>query len=206
MPQSIPYYFSVISPWAYLGHAEFSRIATRHELAIDYRPVELGRLFPETGGLPLAKRHVSRQHYRMIELQRWRERRDIPLVLRPKHWPFNPSLADRLVIAAVLSGADVETYLPFVFRAAWAEQQDVADPAVLAAILDRSKLDPALLSAADSAPVLAQYEKNLDDALAAGVFGSPTYGLDGENFWGQDRLDLFEEAITSRRKPFSPDI
>ncbi len=128
MPQSIPYYFSIISPWAYiLATPNSTRIAARHGLAIDYRPVSLSQLFPETGGLPLAKRHPSRQRYRLIELQRWRERRDIPLVLRPRYWPFDPSLADRLVIAIAESGADVEAYLPFISRAAWAEQQDVAD-------------------------------------------------------------------------------
>jgi 2-hydroxychromene-2-carboxylate isomerase len=207
MPQTIPYYFSVISPWAYLGHAAFIQIAARHGLTVDYRPVDLGRLFAETGGLPLAKRHAARQRYRILELQRWRERRDIPLVLRPKYWPFSAALADRLVVAVARSGADVETYLPFVFRAAWAEQQDVADRAVLAAILDRNGLDGAgLLPAADSAPIIAQYDRNLEDAVADGVFGSPTYILEGENFWGQDRLDLLEEAIASRRKPFSPDV
>lgn len=207
MTQTIPYYFSVISPWAYLGHAEFVALAKRHELTIDYRPVDLGRLFPETGGLPLAKRHPARQNYRMLELQRWRERRDIPLVLRPKYWPFKASLADRLVIAVARSGADLETYLPFAFRAVWAEQQDGADSAVLAAILDRNGLDAAgLLPAADSAPVVAQYERNFEHAVADGVFGSPTYILDGENFWGQDRLDLLEEAIKSRRKPFTANV
>ncbi len=207
MAQTIPYYFSVISPWAYLGHAEFVALAKRHELSIDYRPVELGRLFPETGGLPLAKRHTARQRYRMLELQRWREKRDIPLVLRPKYWPFNASLADRIVIALVRSGADVEAYLPFVFRAVWAEQQDGADRDVLAAILDRNRLDGVgLLSAADSPEIVAQYDKNLHDATVADVFGSPTYILEGENFWGQDRLEFLEEAITRRRKPFSSDV
>jgi 2-hydroxychromene-2-carboxylate isomerase len=111
------------------------------------------------------------------------------------------------VIAVAQSGADVETYLPFVFRAAWAEQQDGADREVLAAILDRNGLDAAgLLPAAESAPVIAQYEKNLEEAIAAGVFGSPTYVLEGENFWGQDRLDLLEEALASRRKPYTPNV
>ncbi|HWG05910.1 MAG TPA: 2-hydroxychromene-2-carboxylate isomerase [Beijerinckiaceae bacterium] len=206
MSQTIPYYFSIISPWAYLGHAEFTRVAARHGLTIEYRPVSLGRLFPETGGLPLAKRHPSRQRYRLIELQRWRERRDIPLVLRPRHWPFDPSLADRLVIAIAESGADVEAYLPFVFRAAWAEQQDVADTTTLAAILDRGKLDPALLVATESETIIGRYERNLEDARADGVFGSPTYILNGENFWGQDRLDMLDEAIIMGRRPFTADL
>lgn len=206
MAQTIPYYFSMISPWAYLGHAAFIALAKRHELDIDYRPVDLGRLFPETGGLPLARRHAARQRYRMLELRRWRERRDIPLVLQPKYWPFNASLADRLVIALARSGTDVEAYLPFVFRAVWAEQQDGADREILAAILDRNGLDGAgLLPAADSGAIVAQYEKNLENAITDGVFGSPTYVLEGETFWGQDRLELLEEAIVTRRRPFSSD-
>ena len=77
MSRAITYYFSLLSPWAYLGHAEFGRIAQRHDLTIDYRPVNLMTLFPETGGLPLPKRHPSRQRYRLLELQRWREARDV---------------------------------------------------------------------------------------------------------------------------------
>ncbi len=78
MPRAISYYFSLMSPWAYLGHSQLGAVARRHEVEIDYRPVNLMELFPQTGGLPLGKRHASRQRYRLMEMQRWREARDQP--------------------------------------------------------------------------------------------------------------------------------
>ena len=75
MSRAIDYYFSLVSPWAFIGHAAFMEIARRHELDINYKPVFLGRVFAETGGLPLDKRHPVRQRYRLVELQRWREKR-----------------------------------------------------------------------------------------------------------------------------------
>ena len=77
MPRIIDYYFSLVSPWAYIGHAPFMEIARRHGVEVNYKPVFLGRVFAETGGLPLAQRHPARQRYRIVELQRWRERRGL---------------------------------------------------------------------------------------------------------------------------------
>ena len=85
MPRTIDYYFSLHSPWTYLGHATFLDIAARHGCRIVYRPVPLRAVFDETGGLPLPKRHPVRQRYRLMDLQRWRERRGVKLVLQPKH-------------------------------------------------------------------------------------------------------------------------
>ncbi|HEX2135940.1 MAG TPA: DsbA family protein, partial [Microvirga sp.] len=86
MPRPIDYYFSLVSPWAYIGHAPFMDIARRHGLAINYKPVSLGRVFTETGGLPLPQRHPVRQRYRLVELQRWRDRRRLSFNIHPKHW------------------------------------------------------------------------------------------------------------------------
>jgi len=75
LSRSITYYFSLHSPWTYLGNAVFHDIARRHGCAIDYRPMPLRSVFDETGGLPLPKRHPVRQRYRLVDLQRWRDRR-----------------------------------------------------------------------------------------------------------------------------------
>ena len=99
LSRSITYYFSLHSPWTYLGNAAFHAIARRHDCTIDYRPMPLRSVFDETGGLPLPKRHPVRQRYRLLDLQRWREARHLPLVLQPKHFPFDPSSADRMTIA-----------------------------------------------------------------------------------------------------------
>src|SRR6187402_2441152 len=99
MPPSIDYYFSLPSPWAYIGHNLFRNVVSTYDLKVNYKPVFLGELFAETGGLPLGKRHPARQRYRMVELQRWRDKRGLDFHLQPKHWPFNVRLADGVVIA-----------------------------------------------------------------------------------------------------------
>jgi 2-hydroxychromene-2-carboxylate isomerase len=206
MSRAITYYFSLLSPWAYLGHAEFGRIAQRHDLKIDYRPVNLMTLFPETGGLPLPKRHPSRQRYRLLELQRWREARDLPLVLQPKHWPFDFKLADRAAMIAGGAGpqAQAHEFIARAFRAVWVEERDLSDAGLLAQLLQESGFDaPAVIAAASAPEAELAHMDNYERALADGVFGSPSYVLDGEVFWGQDRLELLEAALASGRPAFT---
>lgn len=206
MPRNLTYYFSLVSPWAYLGHAELGRIANARDLVIDYRPVNLMELFPDTGGLPLPKRHPFRQAYRLVEMQRWREARDAPLVLRPKYWPFDFKLADRAMLVAPAQGdqAAVHELIAFAFRAVWVEERNLADEDTLAEVARAAGFDPArLLAAARSDEAGAAYAANFERARADGVFGSPSYVLDGEVFWGQDRLDMLDAALASGREPFT---
>ena len=77
MPRTIDYWFSLVSPWAFLGHQAFLDLAKQHGVTVTFKPVELSEVFPHTGGLPLPKRHPARQRYRILELQRWREARGI---------------------------------------------------------------------------------------------------------------------------------
>src|SRR5690606_26205397 len=106
MSRTIDYYFTLLSPGTYLGHAAFVDLARRHGCSIVYRPTPLRVVFDETGGLPLPKRHPVRQRYRILELQRWRAKRDLPLVIHPRHFPFDVSLADRVAIAISQAGGD----------------------------------------------------------------------------------------------------
>lgn len=204
MSRSIDYFFSVVSPWAFIGHAPFLDVARRHGLRVNYHPVLLGELFAETGGQPLAKRHPARQRYRLVELKRWREARGIDLNVHPAHWPFDPKLADRLIIAAQIAGRDVEPLVERLMSGVWQREEDLADPATLAAILAELGLPAALLEAAGEDRTATIYQANHAAALELDVFGSPAYVLDGEVFWGQDRIDLLDRALTSGRAPFTP--
>ncbi len=205
MSRSIDYYFSCISPWSYLGHARFIAVAKEHTLTVAYRPVPLPRLIAETGGVPASKRHPVRQDYRLVELRRWRDRLGIDLKLRPKYWPFNPSLADRIVIALATSGS-VEDFLPQAFASVFSGEQNLADEEVIASLLASGGLaSKDIIAAARSDRVFAAYEENLAAAVAGGVFGAPSYVLNGEIFWGQDRLSWLDEALTSGRKPYVAD-
>jgi 2-hydroxychromene-2-carboxylate isomerase len=207
MSRTIDYYFSVVSPWAYIGHAPFMEIARRHGLDINYKPVFLGRVFSETGGLPLAQRHPVRQRYRLVELQRWRDRRGLAFNIQPKHWPFDVTLADRFVIAINVARADADPFLRRAYAAVWEEERNLADPVVITELAEQVGLDSAaLMDMAQGSTAEAIYALNLENAVAGDVFGSPAYVLDGEVFWGQDRLELLDDALTSGRPPYTPAV
>lgn len=200
--KTIDYYFSLMSPWAFLGHAPFVALAKQHSLTINYRPVFLGEVFAATGGLMLAQRPVSRQNYRLMELQRWRDKRGVALNIRPKHWPFNPKGVDGLCVAIIQAGHDPAAFIQAAYTASWCEARDIASDAELEALLTSCQLDAALLAASKTAEITKLYEQNAATAVKAGVFGSPSYVLNGEIFWGQDRLDLLEDALISGRAPY----
>ena len=204
MSRQIDYYFSLVSPWAYIGHAPFMDIAKRHGLDVNYKPVFLGRVFAETGGLPLAQRHPARQRYRLVELKRWRDRRRLTFNVQPKHWPFDVTLADRFVIAINVVRKDPDPFLRRAYSAVWEEERNLADVVVLAELAEEAGLDStSLIEIAQGSTTEAIYALNLENAVAGDVFGSPAYVLDGEVFWGQDRLELLDDALTSGRSPYT---
>ncbi len=203
MSRTVKFYFALTSTWAYVGYPAFSALAQQQKLKVEYRPLPLHDLFDSTGGLPLAKRSVTRQNYRVQELQRWRERRKLNFNLYPKHWPLKNSLADRIVLAALDQGLDVHPLLLSYFTAIWEREEDLSDAATLVALADKAGFNGAVLlqQAADPA-IEARYQANLQEAIADGAYGSPSFILDGELFWGQDRLDELEHALTSGREAF----
>jgi 2-hydroxychromene-2-carboxylate isomerase len=201
--RQIDYYLTIASPWSYLGHAALMEIARKHGAQVHVKPAMFGAIFDETGGLPFGKRHPARQRYRNIDLQRWRIRRGIDLHLFPTFWPFDVAVADKVVVAAVMAGHAPDALIRRCFAGVWGRQQNLADPDTLAAILAETGLPGDLLDASRTPAVAERYSANVGDAVASGVFGAPAYVLDGEVFWGQDRLDLLDEALTSGRAPFA---
>jgi 2-hydroxychromene-2-carboxylate isomerase len=207
MPRRIDYYFSLQSPWAYIGHRLFRQVVGSYDLEVNHKPVVLVDLFSETGGLPLLKRHPVRQRYRMVELQRWRDKRGLKFHLQPAHWPFNASLADGVAIAAIEAGHDPDPFLRRAFASVWEDQLNLADAATLIKLADDSGLPgKQLVERSGTEEVSRIYEQNRQDALAADVFGSPAYVLDGEVFWGQDRIELLVDALKSGRQPYRSQV
>jgi 2-hydroxychromene-2-carboxylate isomerase len=206
MSRTVDYWFTLASPWAFLGHQPFLDLAKAHDVAVRYRPVDLGEVFPHTGGLPLPKRHPARQRYRILELQRWREMRGVALKIHPKHWPFPVATANRSIIAVAAAGADPGRYTRRAFEGIWVEDRDLGDEAVLVALLNECGHDGArTLESAKSDATGAIYAAYATAAVEANVIGSPCYVLDGEVFWGQDRLGLLESALKSGRKAYRMD-
>lgn len=207
MSRPIDYYFSLTSPWAYIGHRVFRDLVSTYDLKVNHKPVFLADLFSESGGLPLAKRHPVRQRYRMLELQRWQEKRGLNFHFKPKHVPFDGRLADGVVIAALEARHDPDKFIRRAYAAVWEDQLNLADAATLVRLADETGLPgKALVERSPLDDVSAQYEQNRQDALAADVFGSPGYVLGGEAFWGQDRLELLGDALKSGRAPYSSTV
>jgi 2-hydroxychromene-2-carboxylate isomerase len=190
MSARIDYFLTPTSPWTYLGHERFARIAKRHGAAVAVKPVDYGVIFPQSGGLPLAKRAPQRQAYRLSELARWREFLGVPLNIHPKFFPADPTQAACLICAAPEEKrmAVAGDFL----RAVWSEERNIADAGVVAKIAARHGIADA---AAAVARGKADYERNTQEAVARQVFGAPTYACRDELFWGQDRLDFLDRAL-----------
>ena len=198
MSDSVDYYFSPQSPWAYLGHQRLADIARTAGVAINVLPVDFGgKVFPVSGGLPLAQRAAQRQAYRLVELKRFSEHLGLPLNLRPKYFPVSGDAAARLIIAVdTIDGPAAAMKLSgAVLRGVWVDEVDIADVQALAALLAALRLPADRLDDARSQAVLERYEADTRAAIAAGVFGAPSYVIAGEIFWGQDRLDFVERRL-----------
>lgn len=197
MTITIDYYFTPQSPWTYLGHARFAAMAGSAGAAINVLPADFNRIFPISGGLPLAKRAPQRQAYRLVELKRFSEHLGLPLNLQPAFFPVSGDDAARLIIAVDLNeGVEAAMALTGkVLRGVWADQRNIADPAALAGMLAELGLPSGRLEDAKSPAVQQRYETNSQQAIDAGVFGAPTYRIDGELFWGQDRLDFVQRRL-----------
>jgi carboxymethylenebutenolidase len=197
LKKTIDYYFAPQSPWAYLGHARLLAIAEAAQAKVRVLPADFGQIFAQSGGLPLPKRAPQRQAYRLLELARFRDALALPLNVQPQYFPVAADPAARLIIAADLqNGSQAALRLSgVVFAAVWAQERDIANPQTLAELLAECGLAPELLAHSHSAAVQDQYDANTRAAIDAGVFGAPSYCVDGDIFWGQDRLDFLERQL-----------
>ncbi|MFC3726775.1 2-hydroxychromene-2-carboxylate isomerase [Neoaquamicrobium sediminum] len=200
---AIDYYFICSSPFAYLGHKAFHELAARHGAEIRYKPINIGGVWEKSGSVPLGQRTPLRQRYRRIELQRIADMRGLPLELEPKFFPVDPGLADRCVIALVRQGADPAGFIWRVHQGVWAKGENIADPEQLAAYLMAEGHDAdAVLKAAGEPEAAETLARNTSEASDADAVGAPVYVLNGEPFWGQDRLDHLAHALETGRAPF----
>ena len=181
-----------------MGHQRLAEIVQRTGAAVRVMPMDLGgKVFPISGGLPLGQRAPQRQAYRLVELQRYSEFLNVPLNLKPKYFPVGGDDAARLIIAADLAhgAAAAMAIAGGILAACWAQERNMADDKVLAELLHEQNLPASLLEQSHSQAVQVRYETYTQAAIDAGVFGAPSYVVDGEIFWGQDRLDFVERAL-----------
>ncbi len=194
MNQTIDYYFTPRSPWAYLGEPTLMALRDRYQATVVPKPVDIKQLFRLGGALPLAERPLAKQLHRKTELARWSQRRGLPLDAdRP---PVDDTLACLLLTAASAGTGDGLALAHAMSRAHWAEGRAIDDPAVLLACGAAVGLDgEALLAAANHKRTWLRYQQHTDEAIQRHGFGVPSYWMGGELFWGQDRLDFLEERL-----------
>lgn len=197
MQHTFDYYFAAQSPWAYLGHQRAWDLATQSGAALRVMPVDFGQVFAASGGLPLAKRAPQRQKYRLVELARFSEALQVPLNVEPQFFPVAGDDASRVIIAVDQQHGTqaAMAYAGAVLGAVWVQQRNIADAQVLAQLLQEQGLDASCLPHAQSPEVQAIYAQNTQNALDAHLFGAPSYVVDGEMFWGQDRLDFVARKL-----------
>jgi len=191
-------YYGISSPWAYLGARRAYRIADAAKVPLLLKPI---RVIEANGGIPLRTRPQARQHYHEIELERWSRYLGIPLNLHPRHYPCRSvELAAQSVIAVMRAGLDAREFSFAVQRALWAEDRDIADLETLREIAacTLGSENSCLLEAQPSPETVSEWQGNLAEAEKLGVFGTPTYVVADELYWGQDRLDFVERALARR--------
>jgi carboxymethylenebutenolidase len=197
MTHHVDYYFTPVSPWAFLGHARFMQLLRDSGATVSVRPVDFGTIFPASGGLPLAKRAPQRQAYRLVELKRFADALQVPLNTQPTFFPVPADPAALLIVAASLrEGEDTALELAGRFgTAVWVEQRNIGDEATRRAIVAEAGLPDDLHARAAAPAIASHYAACTQQALEAGVFGAPSYVVDGEVFWGQDRLDFVARRL-----------
>ena len=194
----INYFYSHVSPWTYLGHQRFLNMAKKHGAGIDFVPLTLAKVFPVSGGLPLGKRAPQRQAYRMWELRRWPAVLGIKINIEPKYFPVDDGPSAKIALLIQRDGGDVSKLSLAFMSAVWQEERNITDRGTLIEITNDSGFDGEALyeeSLGEEANKLL--EINCARANEAEVFGAPTYVVDGEPFWGQDRLDLLERVLSA---------
>lgn len=192
MSHTIDYYLAPQSPWTYLGHQRMWDLANQAKAEIRVMPVDLGQVFPLSGGLPLGKRAPQRQAYRLVEMARFSKHLNMPMHLKPKFFPVAGDDAARVIIAVDLHhGTQAAMAITgAILKAVWAQERDIADTQVLGELLAEQNLDAACLAQATQADVQDRYTQYTQRAIDVGVFGAPTYVIEDEMYWGQDRLDF----------------
>ena len=190
----LDFYFSTISPYTYLALPRFRALVEAHGLQVRWKPLDIMALFARTGGTPVGERPQARQEYRLLDIARQAKRAGLPVNVKPMFFPANAAPSSYAIIAAAGAGGqagdgDMFALVEAVLSACWAGEENIADDAVIKAALEAGGFDPGL---ADSGLFTGAetYGRNLEDAVAAGVFGAPSFVTeDGAVFWGQDRLD-----------------
>ena len=194
MSKTLEFYFDVGSPTAYLAHKRLGQLSRQYDLQVHYMPMLLGGVFKATGNTSPVAIAAKGKYMLEHDLPRFARRYGVPLNVNP-HFPINTLNLMRGAIAAARLDC-MDAYLDPVYDAIWVQGKNMGDPVVVGEVLSEAGLDAgAILELSQDPLVKAELVTNTEAAVARGVFGAPTMFLDGEMYFGQDRLDFIEEAV-----------
>ena len=200
MSKTVDYFLSPMSPWAYLGHEPLQALIDKFNATVNVIPIDPVKLFAATGGVPVAQRPIQRQKYRLAELKRWKSFLGSPIIIEPAHFPYNPALVNLVVVATVNEyGAQKAMELTLcLMKGCWVEDRNMGLTEEVKKSIESCDLNSDdLLELASNDQTSKDLEKNTQHAIDAGVFGAPTYIINGELYWGQDRLDFVQRSLMS---------
>ena len=200
---TIEYFMSPGSPWSFLGHKRFIEIVNRFNFNVNMYPVNYGEIFPLSGGVPVSKRPIQRQSIRLQELKRWGDFLKISLNPEPKFFPSKSLLPSLIIIASQLKKTNQAFDLANnIMSALWVENLNIDDEDTLINILKKMDLDAdEILNYAKTKECEDAMKSGTRLAIEKGVFGAPTYIVNDQIYWGQDRLDFVERHLSSLLKP-----
>ena len=194
----VEFHFDFGSPNAYLAHVVVPEVERRTGVKFEYVPILLGGVFKLTNNRSPAEKLAdikNRLEYEQIEMRRFSRRHGITQFTWNPFFPVNTLLTMRGAVAAQMDGV-FDRYVDAVFKAMWAEPKKMDDPEVAAAALQQAGLDGGRLMARTQEPeVKERLLKNTEASVARGTFGSPTFFVGEEIFFGKDRLRDVEDEI-----------
>ena len=199
----VEYFYSAHSAYAYLGSVRFAEIARAANRRIAHKPMDLRKVVAITGpGSTNGLTPGRRSYFSGREIERWAEFRSAPVMQGfPSDHDKDMTLPNGMLIAGLLQGVNIDQLAHRLLEAHWRDDADLADSETLSRLGNSSGIDPEpLLEAALSPEAQAVYASNTEEAINRSVFGSPTYFVDGDMFYGQDHLEMLERALV---RPFA---
>jgi 2-hydroxychromene-2-carboxylate isomerase len=197
MPTPIDFWFDFSSPYGYLASELVDPLAARHGREVHWRPLLLGVIFKETGGAPLTEVPMKGA-YSKHDFARSARFHGVPFRM-PSRFPIPAQTPSRIVLSLrARDPALAARVAKALYRAYFVDDRDISDPAVAAEVAGAAGADAAAARAAVDDPAVKEALKGeVAQAIAAGVFGSPFFVVDGEPFWGVDRLPQVERWLAA---------
>ena len=197
--KTLEYFYDLSSPYAYMAVDEVQLVAARCNAEVVWKPFLLGGMFKDLGltGPPVLQASENKRVYYLKDMQRWSELRRLPFRW-PSIFPLNAILPLRVMLQ--LEGAEHAKACRRLYTAYWGEDQNISDPTTLGGLLDEVGLDAQrLIQGTQDPAVKAKLFANTEEAFTRGACGAPTFFVGDLMFWGQDRLDMVERALSGWR-------